>query len=47
MIEGERNNSDGLWEIILPSHPKNKTSIQTNNNTTTASYEILYATIIK
>ena len=43
MIEGEHNNYDGLWDIIISSHPNNKKSVQTNNYTTIASHESLYA----
>ena len=43
VIEGEHNQRDGLWGIIIPSHHSNKTSVQTNNYTTIASHEILYA----
>ena len=35
VIEGERNHRGGLLDIILPSNPNDKKSIQTNNHTTT------------
>ena len=47
VIEGGNNHCSGFWDIIIPSHTNYKTSIQTNNHTTTASHAILYATTIK
>ena len=34
VIEGKRNHRNGLWDIIIPSHPHDKTSVQTINYTT-------------
>ena len=42
-IEWEQNHHYILWEIIISSHPKVKKSVKTNNYTTIASHEILYA----
>ena len=42
MIGGEHNQRNGLWGIIIPSHPNEKMSVQTNNYTTVASHAILY-----
>ena len=43
MIEGEQNNRDGLWDIIIPSQPHDKTIVQTNNYTIIALHARLYA----
>ena len=43
VIEGERNQRDGLWDIIIISHPNNKTVVQNNNYTTVSSHANLYA----
>ena len=47
VIQGENNRHDGLWGIIIPSHPNNKKSIQTNNNTTTESHANIYVITLK
>ena len=46
VIEGEHNHLDGMWKIIIPSHPNNKKIIQTNDHNTTAPHAGIYATTI-
>ena len=43
VIEGKWNNYDGLWDIIIISHPNGKISVQINIYTTTESHASLYA----
>ena len=47
VIEREKNYRDDLWEIIIPSHPNGKMSVQTNNCTTIVSHEIIYVSAPK
>ena len=47
VIEGEQHHRNGRWDIIIPAHHNDKTSVHTNNYATIAYHARLYAASTK